>query len=201
MKKITFPFAALTGALLLASSMMAQSDDKTLAFRNIRPVTGQFFFDPTATEKPFSTEMDTNSVSAARASFKKSKAEFKMAAAADRSAAHVRKQFHHAAASWEFNDNGMFATFMENGLKTRVDFDKKGRWIHTYTYSLGNGLCPAAFRKITENYYPDAVILYTIRVEEGAVTGYVLTLEDFKTYRTVYIDNDNVIVMHEVTKS
>ncbi len=201
MKKITFPFAALTGALLLASSMMAQSDDKTLAFRNIRPVAGQLFFDPTAPEKTFSAETDTSSVSAARASFKKSKAEFKMAAAADRSAAIVRKQFHHAAASWEFNDNGMFATFMENGIKTRVDIDKKGRWIHTYSYSLGNGLCPAAIREMASKYYPDAVILYTIRVEEGAVTGYVLTLEDFKTYRSVYIDHDDVIVMHEVTKS
>lgn len=91
-------------------------------------------------------------------------------------------------ASWyEMAGGGGFvAKFKQDGIETRVNYDRKGRWTGTIlTYSEAH--LPRDVRHIVKSNYYDYAIILVQEVKVGDKTAYLVKIEDEKTFKTIRV--------------
>jgi hypothetical protein len=91
-------------------------------------------------------------------------------------------------ASWyEMTDGkGYVAKFKQDGIETRVNYDRKGRWTATIlTYTEAH--LPRDIRHMVKRNYYDYTIFLVQEVHVGDKTAYLVKIEDEKTFKTIRV--------------
>jgi len=97
---------------------------------------------------------------------------------------------------WYAVEDGFFASFSDNGIDTKVAYDKKGNW-HSTLRTLDETQLPFAVRDNVKSVYYDAKILvgYEIKSRDGSV--YIIKTEDSKTLKTLRVVDGNIEVISD----
>ncbi|MGC4036845.1 MAG: hypothetical protein QM764_12880 [Chitinophagaceae bacterium] len=90
-------------------------------------------------------------------------------------------------ASWyQMQDGGFVAKFKLGSTETRVDYDKKGRWLATVrTYTESD--LPKEIRHMVKSTYYDYNIFLVQEVTVGDKTAYLVKIEDAGTFKTIRV--------------
>jgi hypothetical protein len=92
-----------------------------------------------------------------------------------------------------------FASFSDNGIETKVAYDKKGIW-HSTVRTLEESQLPFEVRDVVKRTYYDSRILvgYEIKHNDGIV--YIIKTEDSKTLKTLRVANGEIEIIADNTK-
>ncbi|MEJ0104042.1 MAG: hypothetical protein WDO19_16410 [Bacteroidota bacterium] len=102
-------------------------------------------------------------------------------------------------ATWREIEDGFMATFKEDGIETRVDYDRKGRWAATIrTYSEAN--LPRDIRHLVKSTYYDYSIFLINEVTVGDKTAYLIRMEDADSFKTIRVADGEMDVYEEYKK-
>ena len=111
------------------------------------------------------------------------------------------KTFKSAAnASWyQTAQGGYTAKFRQDGIETRVDYDRKGNWSGTIrTYTQEN--LPKEIRHIVKSTYYDYNIFLVQEVTVGNTTAYLVKIEDAATFKTIRVIDGEMDVYESYRK-
>ena len=104
-----------------------------------------------------------------------------------------KKDFGHATdVKWSLENNGFMARFINDGRKTTVLFDKKGRIV----YSIAEGTIknlPSETRKLVRSIYYDFDITSTKEVNSYQKKAWFMNLEDETSYITIRVMNGEIV--------
>ena len=100
---------------------------------------------------------------------------------------------------WYIVSDGFFASFSDNGIETKVAYDKKGIW-HSTVRTLEESQLPFEVRDVVKRTYYDSRILvgYEIKHNDGIV--YIIKTEDSKTLKTLRVANGEIEIIADNTK-
>jgi hypothetical protein len=102
-------------------------------------------------------------------------------------------------ADWVEIKDGFAAKFVNDGVDTRVFYDRKGRWFSTIRiydqYSL-----PKDVRKQVRSTYYDYDIYMVIEVTVGEKTAYLVKIQDEETMKTIRVLDGEMDVYDEFLK-
>jgi len=100
---------------------------------------------------------------------------------------------------WYTVPDGFFASFNDNGIETKVAYDKKGTW-HSTVRTLDETQLPFAIRDVVKSTYYDSKILvaYEIKHNDGVV--YIIKTEDSKTLETLRVTDGGIEIIASNTK-
>ena len=100
---------------------------------------------------------------------------------------------------WYTVSDGFLASFNDNGIETKVAYNKKGVW-HSTVRTLDETQLPFAVRDVVKSTYYDSKILvaYEIKHVDGVV--YILKIEDTKTLRTLRIIDGGIEIIASNTR-
>jgi len=102
---------------------------------------------------------------------------------------------------WYEMPDGFRANFTSKGVRCRLDYDKKGNWIHTIRYYDEKKL-PVEVRQLVASGYLD----YSIRtVEELQIPGnalfYIIHLEGETNWINVKVSDNEITELEKIKKS
>jgi len=184
MKKTLFRY--LSGCIpmiALFSSAYAQNGDFSLSSKNT--VTKKFVFNQAIADQGLSDNNITVTIGDVNA----------------RALKDFSKTFKAAAnATWyQTQDGGSVAKFKLDGIDTRVDYDRKGRWTSTIrTYTEEN--LPAEIRHLVKSTYYDYNIFLVQEVSVGDKTAYLVKIEDATTFKTIRVVDGEMDVYEDYKK-
>jgi len=101
---------------------------------------------------------------------------------------------------WSLENNGYIARFNNDGRKTTVLFDKKGRIV----YSIAEGTIknlPVDTRKLVRSVYYDYDIKMTTEVNSHNKKAWFINLEDETSFVTVRVMNGEILETGKYRKS
>jgi hypothetical protein len=100
---------------------------------------------------------------------------------------------------WYTVSDGFFASFGDNGIETKVAYDKKGTW-HCTVRTLEDAQLPSEIRDIVKSKYYDSKILvgYEIKHSEGIV--YIIKTQDEKSLKTLRVVNGEMEIVSDYTR-
>src|SRR2546423_6646580 len=98
--------------------------------------------------------------------------------------------------AWYTIQGGYMAKFLENGISTRVDYDKKGRWESTQKLYKAENAPRDVMKVILTNYF-DCSVTLVLELISRDQTAYIVHLEDKSFLRSVTVLNG---VIEEVTE-
>ena len=95
---------------------------------------------------------------------------------------------------WYVAEDGFFANFNDNGIETKVAYDKKGMW-HCTVRTLDEMQLPTNVRDVVKSKYYDSKILvgYEIKHSDGSV--YIIKTEDSKSLRILRVTDGEIEVI------
>ena len=100
---------------------------------------------------------------------------------------------------WYVVEDGFFANFTDNGVDTKVAYDKKGVW-HCTMHTLNEGQLPFNVRNVVKSKYYDFKILVAYEIEHNNGTAYILKIDDGKTLKTLrVVDGEMEIITDNIT--
>jgi hypothetical protein len=102
-------------------------------------------------------------------------------------------------ADWLETKEGFAAKFVNDGVNTRVFYDRRGRWTATIRMYDQHGL-PQEVRKQVRSTYYDYNIYLVFEVTVGNKTAYLVQLEDEQTMKTVRVLDGEMDVYEEFLK-
>ena len=103
-------------------------------------------------------------------------------------------------AKWSIVENGMIASFSKYDVKTNVVYNNKGSWVYTSTYYPASQT-PNEITSVMDYAYPKGNILQTIKIEESNLNFYIVELEDKTTFKKISVNNGEVNLIEEYTKT
>ncbi len=194
-----FLLLTITIACFITVKSLAQTNERTMAFNHVQdqPAFKQLIneVDPS----PVSSGSDKSK--AAKANMKEAKAALAMEAATSRSALSFKKTFPNVEASWAISGEGFFASFTRDGNRIRSDYDRKGHWVHTLTYLVGNENAPKEIKDCLGDNFPGSKANLCVRVEERNRVFYIVETEDRAKFRQVAMQDGEFKVLHEYQKA
>ncbi len=100
---------------------------------------------------------------------------------------------------WYSVSDGFIANFSQDGIETKVAYNKKGKWHSTLLTYDGTKL-PSDVRDLVKSTYNNFSILvaYEIHLDNNLV--YILKLEDKKTLKTLRITDGEIEVISDNIK-
>ncbi len=104
-----------------------------------------------------------------------------------------------ASAIWYPNGKGFTVRFHENGTKTSVDYDKKGNWKSTVSY-YGEDKMTKDLRKQIKSTYYDYTINQVIEIHTLDGSGFIVQLEDEKTFLNIRVVDGTMDVYETIHK-
>jgi len=104
-----------------------------------------------------------------------------------------------SSASWFVGSDIISASFIKDGIKCSVYYDKSGRWFRTIK-SYNETRMPQNIRELVKrSEYFDSNILYVWEVQEGGFLYYVIHLQDKKTVNEVLVYDDEIRLLKTYT--
>jgi hypothetical protein len=102
---------------------------------------------------------------------------------------------------WYTMPDGYRVNFTEKGIHCRCDYDKKGHWLHTIRYSIGEEL-PMNVRLIVANNYPNYRVSLANEIDAaGNTLFYLIQLEGPTNWVNIKIVDDEVYELQKINKS
>ena len=100
---------------------------------------------------------------------------------------------------WYTVSDGFLASFNDNGIETKVAYNKKGVW-HSTVRTLDETQLPFAIRDVVKSTYYDSKILvaYEIKHSDGVV--YIIKTEDSKTLKTLRVIDGGIEIIASNTR-
>lgn len=87
---------------------------------------------------------------------------------------------------WLAADGGFVVMFSKNGIKNRVDYDKKGKLLTIFRY-YGEDQLPRDVRHLVKSTYYDYSITHIVEVTVGNKTAYLLNIQDATTLKQLKV--------------
>jgi hypothetical protein len=97
------------------------------------------------------------------------------------------------------NDGGFIAKFSQNGIKNRVDYDRKGRWVQTIRY-YGEKNLPADVRHHIKSAYYDFTITQVEEIVLPDKIAYLVHMNDEKSWVNILYYDGEMRVLEEYSK-
>ncbi len=94
-------------------------------------------------------------------------------------------------ASWFGTVDGYKAEFTKEDIKTKVFYDRKGRWLATIRY-YGESNLPKDVRHVVKSNYYDYDILHVQEVTVGNKTAYLVRIEDKTSFKTIRVTDSQM---------
>jgi hypothetical protein len=101
---------------------------------------------------------------------------------------------------WYEVEDGFFAHFNDNGIETKVAYDKNGVW-HCTIRILNETELPFNVRDIVKSKYYDFKILVTYEIKHNSGTAYILKIEDSKTLKILRVVDGEMEIITDNIKS
>ena len=101
---------------------------------------------------------------------------------------------------WYTVSDGFFASFNNNGIETKVAYDRKGNW-HCTVRTLEESQLPFNVRDAVKRTYYDSKILvgYEIKHTDGIV--YIIKTEDSISLKTLRVVNGEMEIIADYKRS
>ena len=96
--------------------------------------------------------------------------------------------------------DGYLAEFKQDGIKTKVYYDRKGRWIGNIRFYLEDKL-PHDIRHQVKSHYYDYNIYYVQEVTVGEKLAYLVKIEDKTSMKTIRVMDGEMTEMDAFQKS
>ena len=179
MKKTFFRY--LTGCIpLIALFGSAYAQNGDFSFSSTKSTSRKFVFNETKAEQGLS-DISISDINA-------------------RALKEFSKTFKSAVNTTWYEINGGFtAKFTQDGIETRVDYDRKGRWLATLrTYTEAN--LPRDVRRLVKSTYYDYSIYLVKEVTAGDKTAYLVQMEDADGFKTIRVIDGEMDVYAEYNK-
>jgi len=94
-------------------------------------------------------------------------------------------------ASWSQTEDGFKAEFMDQDVKTKVFYDRKGRLVASVkSYSEDN--LPKEVRHLVKSNYYDYNIFHVQEVTAGNKTAYLVKIEDKTSIKTIRVTDNQM---------
>ena len=131
----------------------------------------------------------------AKSSYRTSKAYLKSQKANFRASRNFNDSYRNAqGVDWTKTENAMFATFKEDGVKTRVTYDKNGYWMNTLVFMPISKL-PDGIYSIARNGYRKDKFNQAFHIRNREMEYYIIQTEDEKTFKQIAVYNDHLILI------
>jgi hypothetical protein len=95
---------------------------------------------------------------------------------------------------WYTAEDGFFANFNDNGIETKVAYDKKGIW-HCTVRTLSEMQLPYDVRDVVKSKYYDSKILVGYEIKHSNSTVYIVKTEDGKSLKTLRVTDGEMEVI------
>ena len=100
---------------------------------------------------------------------------------------------------WHQVNNGLIANFVENGIETKVVYDKKGAWSCTMR-TLDETQLPFDVRDIAKSKYYDFNIVIAFEIEHESGVTYILKMLSKTRMKVLRINNGEMEVIEDYTR-
>ncbi len=118
-----------------------------------------------------------------------------------RALVHLNNLFHPVTVvSWFTSKNEISASFMQDDVRTRVIFTKKGRWSYSFIYYRGYKLAPS-LRSLVLNDYANYEILGVTEIHVHSDVIYLVNIENQKNVKKLVIYNGSVSISQEFERA
>ena len=112
----------------------------------------------------------------------------------------LQKSFKNAASVlWYPNGSGFTARFNENGIRTNVDYDKKGNWKNTVSY-YGEDKMSKDLRKLIKSTYYDFKINQVIDIQTPEGNAFIVQIEDEVSFLNIRVIDGAMDVYETIIK-
>ena len=101
---------------------------------------------------------------------------------------------------WFVIKDGFLAEFKQDEIKTKVYYDRKGRWIGNIRFYTEDKL-PRDIRHLVKSHYYDFNIYYVQEVTVGNATVYLVKIEDKTSLKTIRVQDGEMPEAEAFTKS
>jgi len=110
------------------------------------------------------------------------------------------KSFKHVTnEKWYKVSDGFMASFNDNGIETKVAYDRKGVF-HCILRTLNESQLPADIRAIVKSKYYDFKILVVYEITHDGDPVYIFKIEDNKTLKMLRVADGEIEVVTDNTK-
>ncbi len=104
------------------------------------------------------------------------------------------------SAKWYVIMDGFVAQYKEDGITTKVFYDKKGRWVaDLLTYQEDK--LPKAIRHLVKSTYYDFNINIVNEVRAGNATAYLVKIEGKTSFKTIHVQDGEMTEKESFEKS
>ena len=103
-------------------------------------------------------------------------------------------------ANWFKTKEGFIAQFKKDGISTRVDYNRKGRFLAMIRY-YGEDKLPKDVRHLVRSNYYDYKINLVIEVTCDNITAHLVKIEDEKSLKTIRVIDGEWDVYEDLKKS
>jgi hypothetical protein len=110
------------------------------------------------------------------------------------------KDFAGASPIWSESNDGYTATFTKNGIQSRVNYNKKGKWHSTIRY-YGESELPQDVRHIVKSTYYDFSIFGVTEVSVEDKSAYIVVLEDSRNFIRVKVLDGEMTTLETLAKT
>ncbi|HEY6979052.1 MAG TPA: PepSY-like domain-containing protein [Chitinophagaceae bacterium] len=100
---------------------------------------------------------------------------------------------------WYVAEDGFFANFTDNGVDTKVAYDKKGVW-HCTIHTLNEDQLPFNVRNVVKSRYYDFKILVAYEIEHNNSTTYILKIDDGKALKMLRVVDGEIEIITDNIK-
>ena len=101
---------------------------------------------------------------------------------------------------WQQVNDGLIASFVENGIEAKVIYDKKGLWSCTMR-TLDETQLPFELRDIAKSKYYDFNIVIAFEIEHESGVTYILKMLSKTRMKVLRINNGEMEVIEDYTSS
>jgi len=101
--------------------------------------------------------------------------------------------------SWYKASDGFIASFKENTMKTRVSYDKKGRFKNIVNY-YGEEMLPQDVRKVVKSIYYDYAIISVAEINvniNDAKTTYIVSIQSENSLKILTVYDSEIFSVKE----
>lgn len=105
-----------------------------------------------------------------------------------------------ADVGWFVIKDGYLAEFKQDGITTKVYYDRKGRWVGNLRGYMEDKL-PPNIRHLVKSTYYDYSINYVQEVTVGTNTVYLVKIEDKTSFKTIRVQDGEMDEMEAFKKS
>lgn len=97
---------------------------------------------------------------------------------------------------WYTTPEGVSAHFSQDGVKTRVEYDKKGHWVATFRY-FDESRMPKDVRTLVRSTYFDYAITGVIEIQYDGVLAHIVQISNSDGFKNIRVVDGEMSIYQE----